>query len=391
MPDAHDSSTSLDLRTRAVHAGLDPDPLTGAVVPPIHMATTFERDRDGGLSRGFQYGREDNPTRRTLERALADLEGAAGAAAFGSGLAATAAAFSILRPGARVLVPRDRYVGVRLQLQGLFHRWGLEVVDVDPLTPTAMAEAVDGSIDMVWIETPSNPMLRITDVAAAAEAARRHGAISVCDATWCSPALMRPLALGCDLVVHSSTKYIGGHSDVTGGVVAWARAGETADGIRGAPRLGGGVPPPSAAWLLLRGLRTRPLRRRAHAEGATALAAWLDGHPAVSTVLYPGLPGHPGHDVAARQMANFGGMLSIRMRGGERAAAAVAGATRLFRQATSLGGVESLIEHRAAVEGPGTTTPLDLLRISVGIEHPEDLRQDLERAIAAAEAEAATG
>ncbi len=386
MTEPDSSHQELDLRTRAVHAGLDPDPVTGAVVPPIHMATTFERDRDGGLSRGFQYGREDNPTRRTLEGALAELEGAAGAAAFGSGLAATAAAFSILRPGARVLVPRDRYVGVRLQLEALFHPWGLEVVEVDPVTPTAMAEAVDGSIDLVWIETPSNPMLRITDVTATAEAARRHGAISVCDATWCSPALTRPLDLGCDLVVHSSTKYIGGHSDVTGGVVAWARDDETAERIRAAQRLGGGVPSPFDAWLLLRGLRTLPLRMRAHAEGAAALAEWLAGHPAISAVLYPGLADHPGHVVAARQMTNFGGMLSIRMRGGERAAAAVAGATRLFRQATSLGGVESLIEHRAAVEGPGTTTPLDLLRISVGIEHPEDLRLDLDRAIAVGEA-----
>ncbi len=384
MPETPPPRHELDLRTRAVHAGFEPDPATGAVVPPIHMATTFERDRDGGLSRGFQYGREDNPTRRTLEGALADLEGAAGTAAFGSGLAATAAVFSILQPGSRVLVPRDRYVGVRLQLQGHFRRWGLEVVEVDPRTPTAMAEAVDGSIDLVWIETPSNPMLRITDVVAAADAARRHGAMSVCDATWCSPAIMRPLALGCDLVVHSTTKYIGGHSDVTGGLVAWARPGEAADRIREAQRLGGGVPSPFDAWLLLRGLRTLPLRMRAHTEGAMVLARWLADHPAVAEVLHPGLPGHPGHQVAARQMAGFGGMLSIRMRGGERAAAAVAGATRLFRQATSLGGVESLIEHRAAVEGPGTPTPPDLLRISVGIEHPDDLKQDLEQAIAAA-------
>lgn len=380
--DAHDPL--LDLRTLAVHAGLEPDPATGAVVPPIHMATTFERDRDGGLSRGWLYGREDNPTRHTLESALARMEGAAGSAAFGSGLAATAAVFSVLQPGARVLMPEDRYFGVGKQLDTLFARWGLEVVEVAADTPNALADAVDDSIDMVWIETPSNPLLHVTDVARAAAAARAHGAISVCDATWLSPVVMRPLELGCDLVVHSTTKYIGGHSDVTGGLVAWARDDRTAGRVREAQRIGGGVPSPFDAWLLLRGLRTLPLRMQAHAEGAMHLAQWLAGHPAVAEVLHPGLPGHPGHDIARQQMANFGGMLSFRLRGGQAAAAAVAGATRLFRQATSLGGIESLIEHRAAVEGPATRAPLDLLRVSVGIEHPADLERDLESALAAA-------
>jgi cystathionine gamma-synthase len=366
-----------------VHAGLDPDPATGAVVPPIHMATTFERDRDGGLSRGWIYGREDNPTRHTLEDALARMEGAAGAAAFGSGLAATSAVFTALRPGARVLMPEDRYFGVGKQLEVIFARWELEVVEVATPTPTSLAEAVDDSIDLVWIETPSNPGLLITDVAAAAEAARRHGAISVCDATWTTPIALRPLDLGCDLVVHSTTKYIGGHSDVTGGLVAWAREGELAQRIRENQRLGGGVPSPFDAFLLLRGLRTLPLRMQAHAEGAMHLAEWLTRQPAVHAVLYPGLPEHPGHEVAARQMANFGGMLSFRVHGGAPAAAAVAGATHLFRQATSLGGVESLIEHRGAVEGPGTRAPLDLLRVSVGIEHPADLERDLGAALAA--------
>lgn len=374
----------LDVRTLAVHAGLEPDPLTGAVVPPIHMATTFERDPDGGLSRGFLYGREDNPTRRTLEEALARLEGAAGAAAFASGLAAIAAVLSILRPGARVLVPTDRYVGMRRLMERLTDRWGLEAVPVRTTSPEAMAEAVDDSIDLVWIETPSNPMMHVTDVAAAAEAARRHGAISVCDATLVTPIAMLPLALGCDLVVHSTTKYAGGHSDVTGGLVAWARDGELAERIREAQCYGGGVPSPFDCWLVLRGLRTLPLRMQAHAEGAGHLAAWLARHPAVAEVRYPGLADHPGHAVAASQMRSFGGMLSFRVRGGAEAAAKVAGSTRLFRQATSLGGVESLIEHRAAVEGPDSPVPPDLLRLSVGIEHPADLERDLEAALSAA-------
>ncbi len=374
----------LDVRTIAVHAGLEPDPVTGAVVPPIHMASTFERDPDGGRSRGFLYGREDNPTRRTLEEALARLEGAAGAAAFASGLAAIAAVLSTLRPGARVLVTEDRYVGMRRLMERVMSRWGLEAVPVRAETPTTMAEAIDDTIDLAWIETPSNPMMHVLDVAATAEAARRHGALAVCDATLVTPIAMRPLDLGCDLVVHSTTKYAGGHSDVTGGVVAWGREGELAERVREAQCLVGGVPSPFDCWLVLRGLRTLPLRMQAHAEGAAHLAAWLARHPAVADVRYAGLPDHPGHAVAASQMRGFGGMLSFRLRGGAEAAAAVAASTRLFRQATSLGGVESLIEHRAAVEGPDSPVPADLLRLSVGIEHPADLERDLETALASA-------
>ncbi|MFK7960234.1 MAG: PLP-dependent aspartate aminotransferase family protein [Phycisphaerales bacterium] len=392
---------SPDLQTLAVHAGQHHDPETGAVAPPIHLATTFAR-RDDGSDRGYVYARENAPTRERLEEALAVMEGAAGAAAFASGLAATNAAFDLLPPGSRLLLPDDRYVGVGNQARTILPHRGIEVVELDMTDRAALDAALaevseappdaDGNADarasaasrprsMVWIETPSNPQLRITDVADVAARARAAGAIVACDATWCTPMITRPLNLGCDLVVHSTTKYVGGHSDVLGGVVAWREAGELADGIRERQILGGAVPSGFDAWLLLRGMRTMPLRLAAQCDGAMAIAEAMQAHPHVSRVLYPGLPTHPGHALAARQMDRFGAMLSIRVRGGEDAAARVARGTRWLAPATSLGGVESLIEHRAVVEGPTSRTPRDLLRISVGIESPRDLIDDLGSAI----------
>lgn len=372
----------LDPHSLVVHAGLEPDPATGAVVPPLHMASTFARDGQGALRDDFLYGRADNPTRRRYEHALADLEGAAGTAAFGSGLAATSAVFSLLKPGARVMIPSDRYVGVGMQTQLILPRWGVEVVEVDPVAPTAMAEAIEPGIDLVWMETPSNPRLAITDIAATAEAARAAGAISVSDGTCTTPLVTRGLDLGCDLVVHSTSKYVGGHSDIIGGLVAWREEGATAERIREAQCFGGGVPSPFDCWLLMRGLRTMALRVEAHARNAESVARALREHPNVESVMWPGFEDHPGHAVAARQMRTFGGLVSFLVRGDADATARVAAGTRLFTPATSLGGVESLIEHRAVAEGDATRSPANLIRLSVGIESGEDLVADLDRALA---------
>ncbi|ADI13229.1 trans-sulfuration enzyme family protein [Truepera radiovictrix] len=372
----------LRLETLAVHAGAEPDAATGAVTPPIHLSTTFERDPDGSYPKGFVYSRTDNPNRRALEAALAALEGGEAAACFASGSAAVASVLRTLRPGDHVLAPDDLYHGVRKLLQQVFVPWGLAVSFADLSDTAAAARALRPNTRLIWVETPSNPLLKLTDIGALAALARDVGALLVCDATWTPPPVTRALTLGAHLVVHSTTKYLAGHSDVLGGAVVAARADGTFERLRAVQNLEGAVPSPFDCWLVLRSLRTLPYRMRAHCDNAARVAAFLAGHARVASVHYPGLASHPAHALAARQMAYPGGMLSFRVRGGEAAAMAVAARVRLFTRGTSLGGVESLIEHRASIEGPESTTPRDLLRVSVGLEHPDDLIEDLEQAMA---------
>jgi cystathionine gamma-synthase len=368
--------------TQAIHSGHAPDAATGAVVPPIHMSTTFVREADGSYASGYSYGRNANPNRTALEQCLAALEGGAEAAAFASGSAATLAILQSLAPGDHVLAPADVYYGTTRLLREVMAPWGLEHSLVNMGEPEAVRAALRPNTRLVWVETPSNPLLKLCDIAALAEMAHEVGALCAVDNTWATPIAQRPLDLGADLVMHSTTKYLGGHSDLLGGAVVARERDELFARIRGVQVLGGAVPSPFDCWLLLRGVRTLGVRMRAHSEHALAVARFLQENPAVERVHYPGLEQHPSHGLAKRQMRLMGGMVSVQLRGGERAARALASATRLFAQATSLGGVESLIEHRASVEGPHSTTPANLLRISVGLEHPDDLVEDLRNALA---------
>jgi cystathionine gamma-synthase len=369
--------------TTAVHAGRAPDPATGAVTPNLTLSSTFARDAEGRLPGGHIYSRTSNPNRTALETALAALEGGAHGFAFASGQAASAAVLASLSPGDRVILPDDLYHGTRYLATEEFARWGLRPEFVDTSDLAAVAAALRTPARLLWLETPSNPRLKVSDLAAAAKLARAAGALVVADNTWATPVLTRPLALGAHVVMHSTTKYLGGHSDLLGGalVVGADAPADLLARLRSWQNLGGAVPAPFDCWLLLRSLSTLPLRVRAQSATAATLASWLATHPQVERVHYPGLASHPHHAVAARQMAAFGGMVSFEMRGGFDAAKAVAGRTRLITQATSLGGVESLIEHRRPVEGPASVTPPGLLRFSVGLEHVDDLRADLAQAL----------
>lgn len=370
------------IETVAVHAANEPDAASGAIAQPITLSSTFERGADGGYPHGFMYSRFANPNRSALESATARLEGGVVAAAFGSGLAATHAVFQCLNPGDHAVVTRGAYFGAQQLLKKLVAPAGIAVDFVDTSDLAALRAALRKNTRLVWIETPSNPLLAITDIAAAAAIAHDAGAVVGCDNTLATPVLTRPLALGADLVVHSASKYLAGHSDVVGGIVVGREEGELFARLRTVQTLGGAVPSPFDCWLTLRGIRTLPLRIREQSRGAARLALYLAEHPRVSAVHYPGLAAHAGHAVAARQMEMPGAMLSFETRGTRDDAMAVAARTRLFAVATSLGGIESFIEHRASQEGPESTTPPTLLRISVGIEHPDDLIADLSHALA---------
>jgi cystathionine gamma-synthase len=371
----------MRFETLAVHAGHRPDPATGAVTPPIHLSTTFERAPDGSFPSGYVYGRDANPNRRSLEESLAALEGGAAAAAFASGMAATSAVFQALEPGDHVIVPDDSYYITRKLLQEVFARWRLEHTAVDLTDLAAVERALRPATRLVWVETPSNPLIRITDIAAIVALARRAGARVACDNTWATPMVTRPLELGADLVMHSTTKYLGGHSDVLSGALVARADDELFHRIRTVQVAGGAVAAPFDCWLLLRGIRSLPYRMQAHCQHAAAVAQFLALHPAVARVHYPGLASHRGHAVAARQMKAFGGMLSFEVRGARAEALAVAARLELVTRATSLGGPETLIEHRASVEGAHTRAPESLLRMSVGLEHPDDLIADLAQAL----------
>lgn len=363
------------------------DPQTRAVVPPIHVATTYQRDADNGYASGYVYARPDNATVRQAEDLLATLEGAtAGALLFGSGMAAATAVFQALAPGDHVVASRVMYWALRNWLATEATRWGLRVDFVETDDLDALAAAVRlGETRLVWIETPSNPLWTITDIAGAAAIAHAAGARLAVDSTCASPVHTTPLALGADIVMHSTSKVLNGHSDVIGGALCAGRDDDFWSLIKTIRKGQGAILGPFEAFLLMRGMRTLFVRQERQAQSAMALAKRLEGHPHVAQVLYPGLPQHPGHDVAARQMQRgFGYMLSIRLRGGQTAAVATAARVGLWVRATSLGGVESLIEHRASIEGAGSPCPVDLLRLSVGIEDPDDLYHDLDAALNAA-------
>ena len=371
----------MEIETTAVHAGRRIDPATGAVTPPIHLSTTFERSADGEYPRGYSYSREDNPNRRALEECLSALEGGKEALAFSSGLAVVTALAQGLEPGDHILAPDDVYYGLRKVIGEVFAKSGLEIGYIDMTNLESVRAAVRPSTRLVWIETPSNPLMKITDLAAVAAIARQANAISVCDGTFATPILQRPFEQGIDMVTHSTTKYIGGHSDVMGGALVTKYDNYLFERARKSQQFGGAVPSPFECWLTLRGVGTLPYRMRAHSENACAVARFLAGHGAVEAVHYPGLPGHPGHEAASRQMSGFGGMLSVQVRGGREQAMGVAARVRLFTRATSLGGPHSLIEHRASVEGSQTRTPQNLLRLSIGLENAADLIADLEQAL----------
>jgi cystathionine gamma-synthase len=374
------------LATKAIHAGYRPDPGTGAVNTPIYASSTFAQDGVGGLRGGFEYARTGNPTRAALEAALAAVEEGAFARAFSSGMAATDCALrAMLRPGDHVVIPDDAYGGTFRLIDKVFTQWNVEYTPVALSDLDAIRAAITPRTRLVWVETPTNPLLSIADIAGIAQLAKASSSKVLVDNTFASPALQQPLTLGADVVLHSTTKYIGGHSDVVGG--ALITNDEELDGAFGFLQNGAGaVPGPFDAYLTMRGLKTLVLRMQRHSENASAIAEFLAEHPAVSSVLYPGLPTHPGHQVAARQMSGFGGMVSVRMRGGRRAAEKLCAGTAVFILAESLGGVESLIElpsamTHASTAGSQLEVPDDLVRLSVGIEDVADLVSDLEQAL----------
>jgi cystathionine gamma-synthase len=374
----------MKIETRAVHAGRHIDPATGAVTPPIYLSTTFERSPEGDYPLGYSYSREDNPNRHALEECLASLEGGKHAICFSSGLAVVTALVQGLQPGDHIIAPDDVYWGLRKVIGEVFGRWGIETSYVDMTSIDDFHAALRPATRLVWTETPSNPLLKVTDLASIAALARMAGpnVLTVCDGTFATPVLQQPLDCGIDMVAHSTTKYLGGHSDVVGGALIARQENYLFERARLSQRAGGSVPSPFDCWLTLRGIDTLPWRVRAQSENAMRVARFLEEHRAVETVHYPGLPAHPGHKVAARQMSMFGGMLSFQVKGGRQAALGVAAQCRLFIRATSLGGAHSLMEHRASVEGPATRTPENLLRLSIGLEHVDDLIADLEQALA---------
>jgi cystathionine gamma-synthase len=371
----------MRFETLAVHAAADPDPVTGAVTPGIQLSTTFVRAPDGSFPTGYGYIRDGNPNRRALESAMAALEEGTEAMAFASGMAATTAIFQTLAPGDHVVAPLDAYFGTAKLLRDHFAPWGLEVTFVDMTEPSAVAAAMRANTRLVWTETPSNPNISVTDLPAIAAIARSAGALAVCDNTWATPFLQRPLTLGFDLVMHSTTKYLSGHCDAMGGIAVTRATGPLSERLRAVQADAGAVPSPFDSWLILRGIRTLPWRMRAHCSNALSLATFLSSHPRVESVHYPGLPSDPGHAVASAQMTAGGGMLSFVVPGGRQEALDVTAKVKLFTRATSLGGPESLIEHRASIEGPTTRAPEGLLRVSVGLEHPDDLVADLDQAL----------
>ncbi|HET7932151.1 MAG TPA: aminotransferase class I/II-fold pyridoxal phosphate-dependent enzyme [Rhodanobacteraceae bacterium] len=368
--------------TLAVHAGAEPDPATGAVAPAIAVSTTYVHELEGKPN-AYSYQRDNHPNQQRLETALAALEGGEHALAFASGMAAVAAVLDTLQRGQHIVVPEDCYVGTRGYVTEVLPERGVEAVAVDITDLDAVRAACDGGIALLWAESPSNPRMRISDLAELAKIAHAHGARLVCDNTFATPVLQRPLTLGADVVMHSTTKYFGGHSDVLGGALVFAHNDDFAARISERRLLSGAILAPFSAWLTLRGCRSLPARMAVHCANARKVAAFLATHSAIERVNWPGLPNHPGHAIAARQMKDFGAMLSIELRGGHDAAFAFARRTRLFTNATSLGGCESLIEHRASAEGEHSHAPPALVRISVGLEDADDLIADLEQALAA--------
>jgi len=372
----------MKMETLAIHAGAAHDAVTGSVAPPIHLSTNFIHGPASEETYGYMYVRDKNPTQDRLEAAMAALEGGEDALAFSSGMGATTAFFQSLEPGSHIIIPEDVYTHVRIVAAKYFANWQLEYSSVDTQSATAVAVAIRPNTRLIWTETPSNPCMKIMDVAAVAKIAHDAGARLVVDNTFATPALQRPLELGADVVMHSTTKYCGGHGDVQGGCLVFKQRAPLHEKLFHVRMVLGAVCSPFNSWLILRGLRTLPLRMERHSTNAMTVAKALCQTKGVERVLYPGLPAHPGHEIAAKQMKLFGGMLSILVRGGWDEAVRVVSRVKVFRAATSLGGVESLIEHRASAEGEGSTSPKNLLRLSIGLEHPDDLIADLMHALA---------
>lgn len=377
------SAGAAGFETRAIHIGQAPDPTTGAVIPPLYLTSTYAQDGVGGLRAGYDYSRTANPTRDALQTVIASLEGAANAYSFASGLAAEDALLrAVLRPGDRVILGNDAYGGTFRLLDKIYVQWGIDLVPVDLTDPEALRAAVtERAPRLIWVETPTNPLLTVVDIAAVAQAGHAAGAVVVVDNTFATPYLQRPLDWGADAVVHSTTKYFGGHSDVVGGAVA-VNDPELAQQVAFQQNAAGAISSPFDAWLTLRGVKTLAVRVERHSENAQRIAERLHDHPRVRRVYYPGLPDHPGHDLAQRQMRRFGGMVSVGVQGGPAAARRFAEGTHIFTLAESLGGVESLIEYpwamtHASVQGSSLEVPDDLVRLSVGIENADDLISDL--------------
>ena len=372
----------MHFETKAIHAGGHVDDQTGALAPPIHLSTTFARSgADGQPVQGYSYIRDGNPTQSRLEEALAAIESGEGALAFASGMAAATALFQALPSGSHVLLPEDGYYAVRTIAADFFPRWGLSADFISMADVEAVSRAMKKNTRAIWCESPSNPLMNIVDVAALSAVAHEGGATVLVDNTFATPALQRPIELGADAVLHSTTKYLGGHSDVQGGAVMFRARDDFYERAEHTRTITGGVASPFNSWLVLRGIRSLGARMRVHCENARAIATMLSKHRNVEQVHYPGLTSHPGHSVASRQMSDFGGMLSFRVKGGSEEALRVTSRVRVFTRATSLGGVESLIEHRNSSEGAGSRTPPNLLRVSTGLEHFEDLVEDLAQAL----------
>jgi cystathionine gamma-synthase len=370
------------LQTHSIHTGRSVDPSTGAVTPALHTSTTFERDPDGEFSRKYAYIRASTPNRDSLESCITALEGGDDTISFSSGMAASLAVFQSLSPKDHVLLHRDVYYGVRELMEGFFAKWGLTHTFVDMRDIAEVSKACRPETKMFWLETPTNPLIEVVDIRAVAAAARAAGALLVSENTFATPVLQRPFELGADIVVHSLTKYFGGHSDAMGGSVTLKNQQELAAQIRDFQHAGGAMLSPFDCWLILRGVQTLVPRVRMHCENARQIAAFLATHKNVAKVRYPGLPDDPGHEIAASQMKDFGGMLAFEIRGERAEAFAVAAALKIIVRATSLGGTHSLIEHRASIEGKTTRAPESLLRLSVGLEDASDLIQDLDQALA---------
>jgi cystathionine gamma-synthase len=379
-------TASPGFNTRAIHAGQEPDPATGAVIVPVHLTTTYKQDGVGGLRGGYEYSRSANPTRTALQEALAALEQGTTGMAFASGLAAEDTLLrTVCEPGSHIVLAGDAYGGTFRLISRVQARWGVEYTPADLADLDAVRAAMRPSTRVIWCETPTNPLLNIADIAGLAQVASEAGALLVVDNTFASPYLQQPLTLGADVVVHSTTKYLGGHSDVVGGALITADPG-LGEQLAYNQNAMGAVAGPFDSWLVLRGIKTLGVRMDRHQANAARIAEFLLGHPAVASVLYPGLPDHPGHEIAAKQMSGFGGMLSFRLRGGEEQALKVCERAQVFTLAESLGGVESLIEHpgrmtHASAAGSPLEVPADLVRLSVGIEDAEDLLADLEQSL----------
>jgi len=365
--------------TQAVHSAKPKNGSVNPVTQPIYLSTTYERNHDGTYDEELIYSRNGNPNRSQLQRSLSMLEGGEIAFAFSSGMAAITSVFQSLKTGDHVILPDDVYYKLLLVMEDVFKRWGLTYTVVDMNDMDAIKAAITSSTALIWMETPSNPMLKITDVNMVADIGKAHNIITAVDNTWSTPILLNPLALGADIVVHSTTKYFGGHSDVLGGAVICKKDNETAQRIHHIQVGHGAVPSPFDCWLITRGIQTLPLRIKAQSETAAKLAAYFSDHEKIEQVYYPGLPNHTNYEVAKNQMeGHYGAMLSITIKGGEAEARSVANNLKLFTQATSLGGIESLVEHRKSVEGPQSKTPHNLLRLSIGLEYVDDLIADFE-------------